>query len=100
MLMPGMPGSVAPMASQPGAVRWTNIRSAGFWISRCGSLARIGIPVADFEGPITQLLLPRSKFDPLSRALATRAWKPVGGGNGNARAAPAAAEGASENFHQ
>ncbi len=58
--MPGRPGSVAPMALQPGASRCTTYRRAGLTTSRCGSLAMIGMPVADLLPPMTQLLLPRS----------------------------------------
>src|SRR5688572_14646535 len=49
----GSPGSVAPITSNPGAVRWLSYEVDGVVRPRCGSLARIGLPVADNLPAIT-----------------------------------------------
>jgi len=54
----GTPASVTPIACKPGAVRATGYQRAGSPRSRCGSLHRMGFPVAVRSPPSTQLLLP------------------------------------------
>src|SRR5262249_34909824 len=53
-------GWTASTAFHPGAWRWTTWRGGGLVTSRWGSLATTGWPVAEREGPTTQLLLPAS----------------------------------------
>ena len=49
MMTHGTPGSVTPSTFNPGAVRWTIHHVDGKLNSRCGSLARIGLPDAVCE---------------------------------------------------
>src|SRR5690606_8360565 len=63
--MPGRNGSPAPMTDNPGAFRWLIYRRLGAPWERCGSLARIGLPVVVRSPPITQLFDP----SPLSVSL-------------------------------
>src|SRR5438034_6774642 len=58
MHTPGTPGIVAPAALMPGAVRWHSYQMEGSAYSRCGSLARSGLPVAVCAPETAQLLLP------------------------------------------
>ena len=45
MMMPGTPGSVAPMASRPGACRCAKYQTFGAVSPRCGSFASSGLPL-------------------------------------------------------
>src|SRR5260370_3722493 len=54
----GKPTIEAPVTSNPGARRCTKYHGDGIENSRCGSLARIGLPVADRSPEITHA------FDP------------------------------------
>src|SRR5690348_8620042 len=59
MMTPGRPGSVAPATEYPGARRRATYHTDGARSARCGSLARIGIPVVVREPASTHELLPR-----------------------------------------
>ncbi|MCY1233482.1 hypothetical protein D9M69_342990 [compost metagenome] len=54
----GMPGSVAPATSSPGAVMRAKYHSAGACRPRCGSLASIGLPDCVCAPETTQLFEP------------------------------------------
>ena len=91
MTTPGTPGSVAPVARRPGASIDARYQTDGVRRPRCGSLARIGLPLAVREPPSTQELLPRSS--PAAESERRRASRrrrraePRGPGDGRARAA-------------
>jgi hypothetical protein len=56
--IPGTPGSVAPIASSPGAVSCAKYHTGGAVRPRCGSFASSGLPLA-LRLPLTTQL-----FDP------------------------------------
>ena len=62
---PGSAGSPAPITFQPGATRWTQYRSEGNWMARCGSLASSGVRVDVRSPESTQLLLPSVELSPV-----------------------------------
>ena len=67
MITPGIPGSVAPVTSRSGAFRCTRYHSLGQLQSRCGSLARIGLPVAERAPEIAQAFDPGWTSPPVRR---------------------------------
>src|SRR5215475_4432540 len=60
MTTAGVPGSVAPMTSNSPAERCARYHNDGICASRCGSLARSGLPDSVIVPSTTQLLEPRA----------------------------------------
>ncbi len=62
MATPNAPGKVTPNVFFSGVASCMANHMDGRFKPRCGSLARMAFPVADFEGATAQLLLPLSGF--------------------------------------
>src|SRR5690606_225617 len=60
MMTPGAPGIDTPITLTPGPLRCTAYQIDGSDVSRCGSLQRMGAPVAVLLPLTAQLLLPTS----------------------------------------